>query len=70
MSLLDMVNALGEWVLSNFDKALFPASTIIIGYVVYVAIPREITNLGESEEEFNFGIQRWNSLPNLVEKFV
>jgi len=46
MSLLDMINALGEWVLSNFDKVLFPVSTIIIRYVVYGAISREITNLG------------------------
>ena len=45
MSLLDFINALGEWVLSNLDKVLFLVVSIIVGYVLYKIIAREITRL-------------------------
>jgi hypothetical protein len=33
MSLLDYVNALGDWVLANLDKIVFSAVTIAVVYV-------------------------------------
>ena len=45
MSLLDAINALGEWILSNFDKVLVSVVTIVVGYVLYRVIARGITKL-------------------------
>jgi small conductance mechanosensitive channel len=45
MSLLDFINALGEWVLSNLDKVLVLVVSIIVGYVLYKIIAREIIKL-------------------------
>jgi len=45
MSLLDYIDALGEWVLSNFDKVLFLVISVVVGYVLYKIIAREITRL-------------------------
>ena len=45
MSLLDYINALGEWVLSNLDKVLFSVVAVVVGYVLYKVISREITRL-------------------------
>ncbi len=49
MSLLDYVNALGEWILSNFDKALFSVIVVIVGYVLYKVVAREITKLKDQK---------------------
>jgi small conductance mechanosensitive channel len=45
MSLLDLINSLGELILSNFDKVLFSVVAIVAGYVLYNVIAREITRL-------------------------
>ena len=45
MSPLDYIYALGEWVLSNFDKILFSGIVVIVGYLLYKFIAREITRL-------------------------
>jgi len=45
MSLLDYINTLGEWVLSNFDKVLFSVVAVIVGYVLYKVIAKEVTRL-------------------------
>lgn len=45
MSLLDIINALGEWVLSNLDKLVFSAVTIVVVYIVYRVAVREIRAL-------------------------
>ncbi len=49
MSLLDSIDALGEWVLSNFDKVSFSIVAVIVGYVLYKVIVREITRLKNKE---------------------
>jgi small-conductance mechanosensitive channel len=49
VSLLNSVNALGEWVLSNFDKVLFSIAFAIVGYVLYKVIAREITKLKDKK---------------------
>lgn len=41
MSLLDYVNALGEWVLSNLDKLVLSSVTIAVVYVIYRLVVRE-----------------------------
>lgn len=45
MSLSEYINSLGEWVLSNFDKLVFSAITLIVVYVFYRIIAREIRSL-------------------------
>ena len=45
MSILDSINAIGEWIISNLDKILFSLVAIIVGYVVYKAIAKEVTRL-------------------------
>jgi len=45
MSLLDTINALGEWALSNFDKVLVSVVAIVVGYVLYRVVTRGITRL-------------------------
>ncbi len=45
MGLLELIDAFGEWILANLDKILFPIITIIIGYIVYKVVAREITRL-------------------------
>jgi small-conductance mechanosensitive channel len=49
MSLLDYVNALGDWVLANLDKIVFSAVTIAVVYVFYRIIVREIRALRARE---------------------
>lgn len=49
MSLLDLINALGEWVLSNIDKVLFPVIAAVVGYILYKVISREITRLKDQK---------------------
>lgn len=53
MSLLEYVNALGEWVLSNLDKIVFSVITVVAVYVFYRVAVREIKRLqakGKLEE--------------------
>ena len=45
MGLLDSINALGEWILSNFDKVLFSVVAIIVGYVLYKVVSKEVMRL-------------------------
>ena len=49
MSLLDYINALGDWVLANLDKLVFSAVTIVVVYVVYRIAVREIRSLRARE---------------------
>jgi len=49
MSLLDSINALGEWVLANIDRVLFSVIAVIVGYVLYKVIAREIRRLKEQK---------------------
>ncbi len=49
MTLLDLINILGEWVLGNFDKVLVPIFTIVAGYALYKIISRKITNLKDQK---------------------
>ncbi len=61
MNLLDFLNAIGEWVLGNFDKILFPAVFIILGYVIYKVIAREISRLRRQkklEEHLSYTLNR------------
>ncbi len=45
MSLLESINALGEWVLSNSDKIVLSVISVVVGYVIYKVVVREITKL-------------------------
>ncbi len=61
MSLLDFINAIGEWVLSNLDKVLFPVISIVIGYFVYKIVAREIIRLKKQkrlEEHLAYTLNR------------
>jgi small-conductance mechanosensitive channel len=50
LSLLEMLSALGDWVLSNLDKVLFPIITVILGYVLYKVVVREVTRLKDQKK--------------------
>ncbi len=61
MSILDFINALGEWVLVNFDKLLFSVVAVIAGYLLYKVIAREVTRLKNQkklEEHFAYTLNR------------
>ncbi len=61
MSVLDFINAIGEWVLSNFDKVLFSVISIFVGYVIYRIVAREIRVLKDQkrlEEHLAFTLAR------------
>jgi small-conductance mechanosensitive channel len=45
VSLLDYVNAFGEWILSNLDKILLSAVTVVAVYFVYRIVVRQIKSL-------------------------
>lgn len=45
MSLLDYVTAIGEWILSNLDKFVFSAVTLVVVYAIYRIAVREIRSL-------------------------
>jgi small-conductance mechanosensitive channel len=49
VSLLDYIDALGDWVLANLDKLVFSAVTIVAVYVVYRIAAREIRSLRARE---------------------
>lgn len=67
MSLLDYVNALGEWILSNLDKLILSAVTFLVIYLIYRVAVREIRNLrvrGKLEEHISYTLIRvakWTS---------
>ncbi len=67
MSLLDFFNVLGDWALSNLDKLVFSAITIVVVYVVYRILAREIRGLKTRkrlEEHLAFTlirIAKWSS---------
>lgn len=48
--MLDYINALGEWVLSNLDKLVFSGVTFIVVYVIYKMVIREIKTLKAKEK--------------------
>jgi small conductance mechanosensitive channel len=61
MGPLDYINALGDWILSNLDKAFFSVVAVIVGYVLYKVIAREITRLKDQkrlEEHLAFTLTR------------
>jgi small-conductance mechanosensitive channel len=47
MSLIDLIGALGERILADLDKLVFSVIAIIIGFVLYKLVAREIKNLKE-----------------------
>lgn len=61
MSLLDYLNTIGDWILSNLDKLIFSIITIIAVYIVYRLLVREIKNLRTKkglEEHLTFTLIR------------
>lgn len=60
-SLLEYINALGEWVLANLDKMVFSAVAIVVVYVLYRLVLREIRRLkakGRFEEHIALTLTR------------
>jgi len=49
MSLAEIIGALGERILADLDKVLFSVIAIIIGFVLYKLVAREIKNLKEQD---------------------
>jgi hypothetical protein len=61
MNLSDPIDALGEWILSSLDKVFFSVVTIIIGFIIYKAISKEIRVLKEKnrlEEHLAYTLDR------------
>jgi small-conductance mechanosensitive channel len=61
LSLLDIVNAIGEWFLSNLDNLVFSAVALIILYILYRVVVREIRSLkakNRLEEHFAYTLIR------------
>jgi small-conductance mechanosensitive channel len=50
MSFLEPINAVGEWVLSNLDEVTFSVIAVVIGYVLYKIVAREIRKLKEQKK--------------------
>jgi small-conductance mechanosensitive channel len=50
MNLLDYIDALGQWILSNLDKLVFSAVTFVVVYVIYRISIREIKGLRAREK--------------------
>jgi ABC-type tungstate transport system substrate-binding protein len=40
MGMIDPLNNVGEWVLSNLNSIVVSFSTVIIGYVIYTLVIR------------------------------
>lgn len=62
MSLLIYISTLGEWILSNIDKILISVISIIVGYVIYRLIARQVTRLKEQkklDEHFAYTLNRF-----------
>lgn len=49
MRVLDSINAVGQWILSNFGKLSFSVLAIVVGYLLYKGIAREITKLKDEK---------------------
>lgn len=47
MGLLDWVVALGKRISGDLDKVLFPVITVVVRYIVYKVVSREILRLRE-----------------------
>jgi small-conductance mechanosensitive channel len=45
MSLLEYINALGEWVLANLDKLVSSVVTVVVVYIIYRIVSREVRRL-------------------------
>jgi len=45
MTLLDYIDSLGQWLLSNVDKLVLSAVTLVVVYVIYRIVVREIRRL-------------------------
>ena len=45
MSLVDFVNALGDWIAANLDRMILSAITIVAVYIIYRVLVREIRSL-------------------------
>ena len=61
MSLLDPINALGEWILSNINTILILVISVIVGYVIYKLIAKEISRLKKQkrlEEHLAYTLNR------------
>jgi small conductance mechanosensitive channel len=61
MDLTDPIGALGEWILSNLSNVIFSVVTIIIGFIIYKAISKEIKRLKEKnrlEEHLAYTLDR------------
>jgi len=61
MDLLDYIDALGQWILSNLDKLVLSAVTFVVVYVIYRIIVREIRGLRareKLEEHFTYTLIR------------
>ena len=50
MNLLDYIDALGQWILSNLDKLVLSAVTFVVVYVIYRISVREIRGLRAREK--------------------
>ncbi len=48
--MLEYISALGQWVLSNLDKLVFSAATVVVVYVIYRIAVREIKTLKTKEK--------------------
>lgn len=49
MGLLDYISAVGQWILSNFGKLSFSVVAVVVGYVLYKVIAREIIRLKDEK---------------------
>jgi membrane protein YqaA with SNARE-associated domain len=61
VDMTDPINALGEWVLSNLGNFFFSVVTVIIGFIIYKAISKEINRLKQKnrlEEHLAYTLDR------------
>lgn len=65
MSFVDYVNALGEWTLSNLTNILVSLFVVVVGYVIYRIVDRQIIRLREQKRldeglAYNLGrLSKW-----------
>jgi small conductance mechanosensitive channel len=50
MNLLDYFSSIGEWVLSNFGNLVFTVIVIIVGYVLYKLVAKQIARLRDEKK--------------------
>lgn len=48
---LGPVNAVGKWVLANLDVTLFSVVAVIVGYILFEIVAREIRRLKSQKKE-------------------